>query len=80
MLSSIQVETPGNCVDTCPPYQHVMTFDGRELPVTNMFDVHGDDTNDPVRAHRVVLFGGPGEWIATVIECPEEIRTPEHAA
>lgn len=70
----IQVEVPGDCVETCPPYQYVMTFEGRELPITNMFDVYGDDTNAPMRAHKVLLFGGSRQWITTVVECPEEIR------
>ena len=57
----------------CPPdYRWLFNYEGRLLPVTNLYDVFGDETNEPIRAHTLVAFGGRGEWIAC--QCyPEEI-------
>ena len=60
--SEILVETPGNCVAQCPPYQWLIRHEGRLLPATNLFDVYGDETNDPRRADRAVAFEAPGKW------------------
>lgn len=41
--------------------RHAFTDDGRELPVTNMFDIFGDETSDPGLCVTFVC-GSSEEW------------------
>jgi hypothetical protein len=55
------------------PARWQLEVNGRRLPVTNLFDIHGDMTDQPSRAHRVVAYGGPGDW--RVLNClPHEVE------
>lgn len=42
----------------------VFMEDGRTLPITNMFDVDGDETDDPAMAVSVVAALPDGKWLA----------------
>ena len=51
---------------------NVFLHDGLRLPVTNMFDVDGDETDNPEMATSLVAWLPDGKWLAT--ECrPGEI-------
>lgn len=43
--------------------------DGRHLPITNMFDVDGEETDLPGEAHIIVAEMLDGRWLAS--ECRE---------
>lgn len=45
----------------------VFVGDGRRLPITNMFDIDGDATDDAEMACAVVARLPDGQWLAT--EC-----------
>lgn len=46
--------------------------DGMRLLITNMFDIDGEETEDPKKAYSVVAMLPDGKWLAT--ECyPHEI-------
>lgn len=57
--------------------KYTILHEGHLLPVTNMFDNHGDDVDSPMRAFRCVAYwadapGDEGKWYA--IQCkPGEI-------
>ena len=42
-------------------------YRGEVLPVTNMFDVHGDETNDPDDAETLVAAMPDGQWLAAKV-------------
>jgi hypothetical protein len=45
-----------------------LTTTGEVVPITNMFDMDGDDTNDPAEA--VAITAGPtasGEWLSDAV-------------
>ena len=37
------------------------------VPITNMFDIDGDDTDDPELAHTIVGSFPDGQWFATEV-------------
>lgn len=55
----------------------VMVEDGQTIPVTNMLDADGDETDDPMEA--VVVVAGPdstGHWLTITLEALHE--QPRH--
>lgn len=59
----------------CPvPYRFTFEYLGRALPVTNMIDVYGDETNDPRRAHSIVAYKADEEWLMFAPVTPEELE------
>lgn len=61
--NAILVETPGDHINQCPAnYKYLFRWDGAWLPVANMFDVFGDPTDSPDKAHGVCAFVAPGRW------------------
>lgn len=42
----------------------LVLVDGTQCEITNMFDVDGEDTDDPEAAHSVVAKMPDGKWIA----------------
>lgn len=48
-------------------------LDGARLPITNMFDIDGEETNDPTKAERLVAILPNGRWLAAVCS-PDEIE------
>jgi hypothetical protein len=54
------------------PLRELTLIDGQSCPITNMFDLDGDDTEDWREAFRVVA--GPtreGQWIAALTTADE---------
>lgn len=54
------------------PIRQVTLIDGEHVPITNMFDLDGDDTDDWREAFRIVA--GPtreGKWIASLTTADE---------
>lgn len=50
----------------------VFTGDGLRLPITNMFDIDGDPTDDPWCATTLVAALPDGRWLACTC-APHEI-------
>ena len=66
-------QAPRGALTPDQDYRFLLKYEGRMLPIYNMFDVYKDDTNDPRRAHTVVVCLGDGQW-QTITDCvPEEI-------
>jgi hypothetical protein len=42
-------------------------YRGEVLPVTNMFDEHGDETHDPDDACTIVARQPDGQWLAAKV-------------
>jgi hypothetical protein len=76
-MTAIQIapafEKPETLEEAKYPARWQIEVDGRRLPVTNLFDIHGDMTDQPIRAHRVVAYAGPGQWHVYACE-PHEIE------
>ena len=49
-----------------------LTEDGSLLPITNMFDIDGDETSNPDEAVSLVAVRDDGLWLASTCE-PHEI-------
>lgn len=42
-------------------------FEGEQLPVTNMFDVDGEETSDCAEAITIVAILPNGQWLTAVV-------------
>jgi hypothetical protein len=49
---------------------------GYDVPVTNMFDVNGDEVLDPKNAHSVVAQLPDGRWLAAKVAPHEIVERP----
>lgn len=45
--------------------------DGRDVPITNMFDITGAATTDPREATSIVAMLPDGRWLACAVELHE---------
>jgi hypothetical protein len=49
--------------------------DSRVVPITNMLDEFGEETDDPSEVVSFVCFGGPGEWL---VDYADNFEAPRH--